>query len=98
KQTTSTYLLHFGVIVLSRVCARASHDDLGAVQYGAGFEGVIVDVSRGFVEAVGHRLKVNRDRRNLLGVGLVTMGKTAPMWRNVRTSKLLTSKLFGFGD
>src|SRR5579859_6850678 len=64
--------LHALVVDQSAVSACSRDKDLGSVEGSTGFKSIIVNDSSVLVDAIWHSLKVRRDGRNLLGIGLVT--------------------------
>ena len=68
-------LAHAGIVDQLTVGGGTSDDNLGAVDLGRLLQSVIVDGTGGFVEVVGHGLKVLRDKGDLFARGLVTVGQ-----------------------
>ena len=68
-------LPHARVVVVPRVRRRSGDHALGPEQRRRLLELVVVDQPRRLVEAVGHRLKKDRRRRDALVVRLVAVGQ-----------------------
>ncbi|RUS29361.1 hypothetical protein BC938DRAFT_480748 [Jimgerdemannia flammicorona] len=73
KKPPCTRLPHPRVVILPRVCTRASDDNLGSVQSGAMLKGIVVDITGRLVETVRHRLEIGGNRRDLFAACLVAM-------------------------